>query len=79
MVFPDVICYHNEGWGPVSRLRPFDFTPCFEEAVLFSVPFAFFIVIGLFRTWYFCRLCALQRIQKINMWLLWGKLVRWAD
>jgi ATP-binding cassette, subfamily C (CFTR/MRP), member 1 len=71
-----VLCHHHEGWGPVSRLRPFDLTPCFEEAVLFSFPLAFLIVLGLFRAWYLFKRCALQRTQKINMWFLWIKLVR---
>ncbi|KAI0255781.1 P-loop containing nucleoside triphosphate hydrolase protein [Lactifluus subvellereus] len=71
---PDVICHHLEGWGPVSRLRPFDFTPCFEDAVLFSVPLASLTILGLFRVWNLCRLNALQRTQKINVWLLWSKL-----
>ncbi|KAH9975853.1 P-loop containing nucleoside triphosphate hydrolase protein [Lactifluus volemus] len=69
-----VLCHHHEGWGPVSRLRPFDLTPCFEEAVLFSFPLAFLIILGLFRAWYLFKRCALQRTQKINMWFLWIKL-----
>ncbi|KAI9440473.1 P-loop containing nucleoside triphosphate hydrolase protein [Lactarius indigo] len=73
-MFPDATCHHIEGWGPVSRLRPFDFTPCFEEGVLFSVPLGSLIVLSLFRVSQLYRLAALQRTQKINVRLLWGKL-----
>ena len=72
---PDVICHDPEGWGPISRLRPFDLTPCFEDAVLFSVPLASLTILGLFRAWNLCRISALKRTQKINVWLLWCKLV----
>ncbi|KAH9000229.1 P-loop containing nucleoside triphosphate hydrolase protein [Lactarius akahatsu] len=73
-MFPDAKCHHNEGWGPVSRLRPFDFTSCFEEGVLFSVPLGSLIVLSLFRVCQLCQLVALRRTQKINVRLLWGKL-----
>jgi ATP-binding cassette subfamily C (CFTR/MRP) protein 1 len=75
-MFPDTTCHHSEGWGPISRLRPFDLTPCFEEAVLFSVPLGSLIVLSLIRVYQLRKLDALQRTQKINAWLLWGKLVR---
>ncbi|KAI0305966.1 metal resistance protein YCF1 [Multifurca ochricompacta] len=70
-----IICNHNEGWGPVSRLRPFDLTPCFQEGVLFSTPLTFFLLLGLFRSWNLCRISSLQRSQKLNTWILWAKLV----
>ena len=72
----DAVCHHPEGWGPVSRLRPFDLTPCFEEAVLFSVPLGSLILLSLLRSWNLSRLSALQRTHRINTWLLWAKLVR---
>lgn len=75
-MFPDATCHHSEGWGPVSRLRPFDLTPCFEEGVLFSVPLGSLIVLSLFRVYQLGQLVALQRTQKTNVRLLWGKLVR---
>jgi ATP-binding cassette, subfamily C (CFTR/MRP), member 1 len=71
----DAVCYHPEGWGPVSRLRTFDLTPCFEEAILFSVPLASLIVLSLLRSWHLSRLGALKRTHRINTWLLWAKLV----
>jgi hypothetical protein len=73
---PGDLCHHPEGWGPVSRIRPFDFTPCFEDAVLFSVPLGLLITLSLFRLWHLSRLSALHRTQRINTWLLWAKLVR---
>lgn len=75
-MLPGDICRHPEGWGPVSRLRPFDLTPCFEDAVLFSFPLGLLIVLSLSRSWHLSRLSALRRTQKINTWLLWAKLVR---
>jgi hypothetical protein len=75
-MLPGDLCRHPEGWGPVSRLRPFDLTPCFEDAVLFSVPLGLLIALSLLRSWHLSRLSALRRTQKINTWLLWAKLVR---
>ena len=75
-MLPGDLCRHPEGWGPVSRLRPFDLTPCFEDAVLFSVPLGLLIAVGLLRSWHLSKLSALRRTQRINTWLLWAKLVR---
>ncbi|KAF8271622.1 metal resistance protein YCF1 [Lactarius quietus] len=73
-MFPDATCHHTEGWGPVSRLRPFDLTPCFEEGILFSVPLGSLIFLSLVRVYQLRHLVALQRTQKINARLLWAKL-----
>jgi len=75
-MLPGDLCRHPEGWGPVSNLRPFDLTPCFEDAVLFSVPLGLLIALSLLRSWHLSRLGALRRTQRINTWLLWAKLVR---
>jgi ATP-binding cassette subfamily C (CFTR/MRP) protein 1 len=75
-MFPDATCHHSEGWGPISQLRPFDLTPCFEEGVLFSVPLSSLIALSLIRVYQLRKRDALQRTQKINARLLWGKLVR---
>jgi ATP-binding cassette, subfamily C (CFTR/MRP), member 1 len=72
----DALCHHPEGWGPVSRLHPFDLTPCFEDAVLFSVPLGLLTALGLLRIWQLSKLAALRRTQRVNTWLLWTKLVR---
>ncbi|KAH9967354.1 metal resistance protein YCF1 [Russula dissimulans] len=71
----DALCHHPEGWGPVSRLHPFDLTPCFEDAVLFSVPLGLLTALGLLRIWQLSKLAALRRTQRVNTWLLWTKLV----
>jgi ATP-binding cassette subfamily C (CFTR/MRP) protein 1 len=76
MMLLDAMCHHPEGWGPVSLFRPFDLTPCFEEAILFSVPLGSLTVLSLLRSWHLSRLCAFQRTHRINTWLLWAKLVR---
>ena len=71
----DTVCNHPEEWGPIFPLRPFDLAPCFEEAVLSSVPLGSLILLSLLRSWHLSRLSALQRTHKINTWLLWAKLV----
>ena len=42
---------HHEGWGPVSKSREFDLTPCFEEGVLLSTLLVVLLVVSLFRLW----------------------------
>lgn len=42
---------HHEGWGPVSRLREFDLTPCFEEGIVLSTLLVALLIISLFRLW----------------------------
>lgn len=48
---PDLCGDPYEGWGPASRLRPFDLTPCFEEGVLLSGLLVVYVVLGIFRCW----------------------------
>jgi len=40
-------CYSPEGYGPVSKLRQFDLTPCFEGLVVTPVPLILLIVAGI--------------------------------
>lgn len=40
------LCRRPEGWGPVSRLRDLDFTPCAEDAWLLAVPAFVFALFG---------------------------------
>jgi hypothetical protein len=42
---------HREGWGPVSTLREFDLTPCFEEGIILSTLLVVLLVVSLFRLW----------------------------
>ncbi|KAF8527278.1 P-loop containing nucleoside triphosphate hydrolase protein [Gautieria morchelliformis] len=39
-------CPDADGWGPVSRDRDFDFTLCFEEAVLLPTLFGALVLLG---------------------------------
>lgn len=43
------------GWGPVSSLRPFDFTPCFEQGVLIPICLIFLLIVGVPRVWILLR------------------------
>jgi len=40
---------HREGWGPVSTLREFDLTPCFEDGIVLSTLLVVLLVVSLFR------------------------------
>lgn len=40
------LCRRPEGWGPVSRLRDLDFTPCAEDAWLLALPAFVFALFG---------------------------------
>ena len=42
---------HHEGWGPVSTLREFDLTPCFEEGIVLSTLLVALLVLSIFRLW----------------------------
>ena len=44
------ICRDSEGWRTISRLRDFDFTPCFEEGVIISGLLSVVFVLTLLRT-----------------------------
>lgn len=45
-----MLCHDLEGWGAVSRLRPFDTTPCYEEGILFSALSAAILIVSLARS-----------------------------
>lgn len=69
------LCHDGEGWQPISRLRPFDFTRCFEEGFLLSPLLLLFILsssIGVFRL---VKADRKERSLK-SIWLLRAKLVR---
>lgn len=64
----------SEGWGPVSRIRPFDLTPCFEESAVLSPLFIVFVA---------CAVVAsavrrgeeLHKRSRKSVWVLRAKLV----
>lgn len=71
-----VACRNDtEGWGPLSRIRPFDLTSCFEEGAVFSPLLTLFLVLAVVACWRSRKLEALDRCRK-SVWILRAKLVR---
>ncbi|KAI0080155.1 metal resistance protein YCF1 [Panus rudis PR-1116 ss-1] len=66
-------CRNSEGWGPVSKIRQFDLTPCFEEGTLLSTVLVVFVICALFRTWGLYRFESHSRCRK-SVWILRSKL-----
>ena len=71
-------CRDPEGWGPISYIRPFDITPCFEEGVILSSILAGFTCLALAGT---VNLYAKQPrpLSQKSRILLYAKLVRLAQ
>ncbi|EPQ56430.1 multidrug resistance-associated ABC transporter [Gloeophyllum trabeum ATCC 11539] len=67
-------CRDSQGWGPASPLRPFDFTPCFEEGILFSTLSLVLLVSSLLRCWSLRNLEPLPRTRR-SRWILYAKLI----
>ncbi|KAI0788813.1 metal resistance protein YCF1 [Abortiporus biennis] len=67
-------CRSPEGWGPVSALRQFDLTPCFEEGIILSTLLVIFTVFAVFRSFALYRLPVHPRCKK-SVWILRAKLV----
>jgi hypothetical protein len=40
-------CHSPEGYSPFSKLRQFDFTPCFEHLVVLPIPLVLLLVAGI--------------------------------
>ncbi|PPQ65474.1 hypothetical protein CVT26_000114 [Gymnopilus dilepis] len=68
------VCHDIEGWRPVSRLRDFDLTPCFEEGVLISSCLAVAFIFCLVRSFSICLDEHLPRSRR-SIWVLRGKLI----
>ena len=66
------LCSSDEGWGPSSSNRPFDFTPCFENTVLLAVPDALFVLLALINLW---NLSKFRDIPHRKSWILRIKTV----
>ncbi|TBU30707.1 metal resistance protein YCF1 [Dichomitus squalens] len=62
-----------EGWGPVSQIRAFDLTPCFEEAVIFSPFSVVFLVLAVLACWRHRHHEIRERCKK-SIWVLRAKL-----
>lgn len=41
------LCFDSEGFGPISNKRILDFTICFENVVLLSIPKLLLLLIGI--------------------------------
>ena len=67
-------CLDPEGWGPVSPIRDFDLTPCFEEGILLS---ASVVVLGVLGSYRIHTLWSLEERPRFNKsrWLLGTKIV----
>ena len=64
-----------EGWGPVSQIRPFDLTSCFEEGAVFSPLLAAFLAVAILACWRHRR-NEIRKRSKKSVWVLRAKLVR---
>ncbi|KAF8202113.1 multidrug resistance-associated ABC transporter [Pholiota molesta] len=62
-------CHDREGWRPVSRLRDFDLTPCFEEAAILSGLLAAVFLLAVLRTLTICLREPLQLSRKSTLYL----------
>jgi ATP-binding cassette subfamily C (CFTR/MRP) protein 1 len=71
-----VTCHNAEGWNPVSRIRAFDSTPCFEEGIILAALLGSLLVLGLVRVLTTRSHPQLNRSRN-SQWLLWAKLVRY--
>ena len=69
------VCRNPEGWGPVSLVRDFDLTPCFEEGVLFPAVLAVVSFASVIRTIQLRALPEKEHALKRNTRLLWAKVV----
>ena len=77
---PAVACKdpYGEQWGPISRLRDFDLTQCFEEGLLLPGLLALFIVLQAFRVYVLSsKFQNLERSRK-SIWVLRSKLVKFT-
>lgn len=68
-------CRDSEGWGPVSQLREFDLTPCFEEGILLSTLLVVLLVSALFGSYFLAALTPLERSAN-SLRVLYVKVVR---
>ncbi|KAG8892492.1 hypothetical protein FRB99_002688, partial [Tulasnella sp. 403] len=63
------LCPNYEGWGPVSKERPFDFTPCFEDGVLVGGPLAIILLGSVIRTFQLRSAQIQPKNAKTRHWL----------
>ncbi|CDO77661.1 hypothetical protein BN946_scf184969.g12 [Trametes cinnabarina] len=63
-----------EGWRPVSRIRPFDLTPCFEEGAVLTPLLAVFLVAAAVSCWTI-RAREPRVRSRQSLWVLRVKLI----
>ncbi|RPD60042.1 metal resistance protein YCF1 [Lentinus tigrinus ALCF2SS1-7] len=63
-----------EGWGPVSRIRPFDLTSCFEEGAVLSPLLVIFLGSAVVACWTHRGREVLERRGR-SIWILRAKLL----
>ncbi|KAG8854878.1 hypothetical protein FRB96_007278 [Tulasnella sp. 330] len=63
-------CASAEGWGPVSKLREFDFTPCFESSALLGGITALILFGSLLRTFQLRHSSIRPQNVKTRGWLV---------
>lgn len=68
-------CRNSEGWGPLSSLRHFDFTPCFEEGIILSSTLAIFSLVAGFSCWKLSSKHERYHRSRKSLIVLWLKLV----
>lgn len=64
-----------EGWGPVSRIRPFDLTSCFEEGAVLSPLLVGFLLSAVVACWIHRGREIHERYRR-SVWILRAKVVR---
>ncbi|KAI9475895.1 MAG: multi drug resistance-associated protein MRP [Benjaminiella poitrasii] len=67
------MCKNREGWGPFSKERVPDFTPCFEDTAITLIPYAYILLAGLARFWILSKRETLSADMTKN-WLYFAKM-----
>ncbi|KZV64400.1 P-loop containing nucleoside triphosphate hydrolase protein [Peniophora sp. CONT] len=65
----DGACHSPEGWGPVSHLRKFDLTPCFEQGVVLPTLLVILLAAGAVQVGLLRKEPARERKSRKNKWI----------
>ena len=71
----DGACHSPEGWGPVSGLRKFDLTPCFEQGVVLPTLLVILLAAGCMQVGLLRKEPAKARTSRKNRWIQGSKEV----
>ncbi|KAF8892115.1 multidrug resistance-associated ABC transporter [Infundibulicybe gibba] len=66
-------CHDIEGWSPLSRIRDFDLTPCFEEGIVLSALLGSLLILALVRSLMLFFVNSKERTRR-SRWILRIKL-----